>query len=631
VSRHVSLRPWQRDALDAFTRRRSSNFLTVACPGAGKTTFALAACRQFLGGEPRPVVVVVPTQHLKHQWADAAARFGIHLDPEWSERAGLAPDMHGIVTTYAQVSLSSSALAQLCTDGMVVLDEIHHAADERSWGDGVRAAFAPAACRLLLSGTPFRSDDSPIPFVEYSFGDYGDAMADYEYGYGEALRDGGVVRPVFFPRFDGAMEWRGADGEEHSATFNDDVTRDKWGARLRTALSLEGEWLPTVVQRAHERLLEVRRSHPEAGGLVIATDQEHARGVVKLLKRFHRVDAKLALSDDPNASKVISEFATSDDPWIVAVRMISEGVDIPRLRVGVYATTTVTPMFFRQAVGRIARWTPGQRSQRAYLFLPDDPRLRVHALGIAQSRRHSIELRVRRREAEEGELDEYPGGERTEEQQLSLFAALSSTVVDVTESPSDGVDPHEDIVLEPGDLRSFTIDLPPPPPLPGRVGDVEGVGPVRSRHSEKKRLRDRNASLVADIARVTGLGHRAVNAELNRLAGIVRIDEATVPQLARRAQAASSWIEDPASFVVGRAPAPVTRADRRATPVIDLRAPAAPSRPGEPDPAVSRPSAAAGGSPAAGVSPGGAPSDPPAAEPADVSSRFAALRRALRE
>ncbi len=601
MSRHVSLRPWQRDALDAFTRRRSENFLAVACPGAGKTTFALAACRQFLGGEPRPVVVIVPTHHLKHQWAEAAARLGVHLDPEWNERSGLAIDMHGIVTTYAQVAMSSAAIGRLATNGMVVLDEIHHAADERSWGDGVKAACASAACRLLLSGTPFRSDDSPIPFVGYSFGDYGDAVADYEYGYGEALRDGGVVRPVFFPRFDGHMEWRGADGDEHSATFNDELMSDQWGARLRTALSLDGEWLPTVITRAHERLVEIRKSHPDAAGLVIATDQEHARGIVKLLKRFHRVDAKLALSDDPNASSVIADFATSTDPWIVAVRMISEGVDIPRLRVGVYATTTVTPMFFRQAVGRIARWIPGQRSQRAYLFLPDDPRLRVHALGIAQSRRHSIELRLRRREAEAGEFDDYPGAARTEEQQLSLFAALSSSVVNATAPSGDGVDPHEDVVLEPGDLRSFTIDLPPPPPLPGRSGDLHGVGAVRSRHGEKRRWRDRNASLVGDLARVTGLGHRAINGELNRLAGIVRIDEATIAQLTRRTAAASTWLDDPAGFVVGRGAAPTPRAERRSTPtVIDLR---------DEEPLTSP--------------------EPGNTAPEDVSSRVAALRRLI--
>src|SRR5690606_31635742 len=186
--------------------------------------------------------------------------------------------------------------------------------------------------------------------------------------------------------------------------------------RLRTALSLEGDWLPTVLTRANERLLEIRRTHTNAAGLVIAVDHEHARGIAKLLKRLHRVDAKIALSDAPKASRIIADFAASDDPWIVAVRMISEGVDIPRLRAGVFATTTATPMFFRQAVGRIARWTPGIRSQRAYLSLPDDPRLRVHALGIAQARRHNIELRRQRREAEPGELDERRVVERAEEQ-----------------------------------------------------------------------------------------------------------------------------------------------------------------------------------------------------------------------
>jgi superfamily II DNA or RNA helicase len=563
MSRAVTLRPWQRDALEAFARRASDDFLTVACPGAGKTTFALAACRQFLGGEPKPVVVVVPTQHLKLQWSEAAARFGIHLDPMWTERSGLAPDMHGIVTTYAQVSTSGPALAALCRDGIVVLDEVHHAADDRAWGDGVKDAFSDAACRLLLSGTPFRTDDNPIPFVHYSFGDYGDAVADYEYGYGEALRDGGVVRPVFFPRFDGHMEWRAADGEERSATFNDDITRDQWGARLRTALSLEGDWLPTVLGRAHERLVDIRRTHPNAGGLVIAIDHDHARGIARMLKRLTRTDAKIALSDDPKASRVIADFAHSEDQWIVAVRMISEGVDIPRLRVGVFATTTATPMFFRQAVGRIARWTPGLLSQRAYLFLPDEPRLRLHALGIAQARRHSIEIRRQAREAEPGELDEQRVIERAEEQ-MSLFAALSSTVLGVDEPPHDGIDPSEDVHLEPADSRAFTIDLPPPPPLPGRLDALDGIPAGLTRRGEKTRLRDRNASLVADIARVSGLGHRAINAELNRLAGLVRIDDATVEQLHRRAEHARRWLDDPGAFTIGRAPAPTP-------PPIDLR------------------------------------------------------------
>jgi superfamily II DNA or RNA helicase len=544
MSRHVSLRPWQRDALQSFNARRTDDYLAVACPGAGKTTFALAACRQFLGGEHRPVVVVVPTAHLKQQWAESAVRFGMHLDPEWTAQGGLARDMHGIVTTYAQVASSTDALAALSSGGMVVLDEIHHAAAERSWGESVRTAFADAACRLLLSGTPFRTDDSPIPFVQYSFGDYGDALADTLYGYGDALRDGGVVRPVFFPRFDGHMEWVGSDGEERSGSFDEDLQREHWGARLRTALSIDGQWLPTVLTQAHQRLTDIRHTHPNAAGLVIATDQEHARGIAEMLKRLHRVEARIALSDDPKASDVIAAFAESTDPWIVAVRMVSEGVDIPRLRVGVYATTTVTAMFFRQAVGRIARWSPGMRSQRAYMFLPDDPRIRYHAMTFAQERRHSIEARIKRREdaVEAGEWDEQPKPERAEEQQMSLFAALSSTVTDVVEAHEDGIDPDEDALADALDMASYTVDLPPPPPLPGRgSGELGAPGQPRTRRGEKTKWRARNASLVSEIARYGGLGHREINGELNHQVGILRIEEATVDQLRKRAQAAEAW------------------------------------------------------------------------------------------
>ena len=544
MSRSVTLRPWQREALDRFASARPANFMTVACPGAGKTTFALAAVRQRLMGERLPIVVVVPTQHLKRQWAEAALRFGLHLDPDWAGTGtGIAADMHGLVVTYSQAASSATALRRLTSGGIAVLDEIHHAANERAWGDGVREAFADTWCRLLLSGTPFRTDDNPIPFVEYSFGDYGDAMADYEYGYGEALTEGGVVRPVFFPRFDGHMEWLNSDGEEVSGTFDDELARNEWGARLRTALSLEGQWLPTVLDHAQQRLGEIRSEHPDAGGLVIATDHEHARGIARILETRHGITARVALSDDPKASQVIERFASGDDPWVVAVRMISEGVDIPRLRVGVFATTTTTPMFFRQAVGRIARWTPGLRSQRAYMYLPDDPRLRLHAAGIATQRRHSIE--VRRRREEEGysaALDDL-GRPIRDEEQMSLFAALSSTVL-TQAPPTDGVDPSEDLLGGPADLVGYPVDLPPPPPLASsRTATPSGLGTLRTRRQEKESLRARNADRVRALVNLTGQPHAAINGELNRLAGIQRIPDATVTQLEKRLQAADHWLD----------------------------------------------------------------------------------------
>src|SRR5690606_35725810 len=238
----IRLRPWQSEALDAFTLKQGRDFLAVATPGAGKTTFALTAAVQDLAEHPgRRLVVVAPTQHLKQQWADAALRFGLHLEPQWSARDGALPlDMHGVVTTYQQVATSAAALAPLARDAFVVFDEIHHAGDDRAWGESVLQAFGGAAQRLALSGTPFRSDSSPIPFVRYHLDE---ALPDYEYGYGEALADGGVVRPVYFPRINGFMEWMAPDGSVVEATFEDELPRELSNQRLRTALSLEGQWL----------------------------------------------------------------------------------------------------------------------------------------------------------------------------------------------------------------------------------------------------------------------------------------------------------------------------------------------------------------------------------------------------
>ena len=110
MSSTISLRRWQRDALIAFADRPLPDFLAVACPGAGKTTFALAAIRAELAGLARPVVITVPTAHLKQQWAEAAARFGLHLDPDWHPESGMSSDMHGVIVTYAPVSYTHLTL-----------------------------------------------------------------------------------------------------------------------------------------------------------------------------------------------------------------------------------------------------------------------------------------------------------------------------------------------------------------------------------------------------------------------------------------------------------------------------------------------------------------------------------------
>lgn len=538
MSRSVRLRPWQHAALARFSAATGPDFLAVATPGAGKTTFALAALRTALARHPARVVVVAPTAHLKLQWARAASFLQLHLDPAWSPADGALPaDMHGVVTTYQQVAASAAALRAVAQGALVVLDEVHHAGEEQAWGQSLRHAFERSARRLSLSGTPFRSDTRAIPFVRY---EQEEAVPDFEYGYGDALRDGRVVRPVYFPKVGGQMEWSAPDGSLYEASFEDPLTTALANQRLRTALSLEGEWLPSVLRDAVDRLHEVRRTQPNAGGLVIATDQEHARGIADLLQRRFRVTASTVTSDDPSASDRIAAFAENSAEWLVAVRMVSEGVDIPRLRVGVYATITTTDLFFRQAVGRFVRWTPGVPNQRAWLYIPDDVRLRTRAAQIGEQRRHSLRRAVRA----EGEEADNPFARPREEpaehdallRQLSLFQPLSAVAVAAPEPMGPWHEPLPD--WSDGD-STIEVELAPPPPVGhSSANGAAGSGTLRQ---AKDVLRAANADAARDIARAAGLTHAQVNGELNRRTGITRITEATAAQLEVRLRHAERW------------------------------------------------------------------------------------------
>jgi superfamily II DNA or RNA helicase len=565
----LRLRDWQRVALLQFERSESPDFLAVATPGAGKTAFALAAAvRAMLARKVRRLVIVVPTQHLKAQWAHAAERFDIHLDPDWSSAYGVLPsDVHGVVVTYQQVAANPGALRPLVQGSLVVLDEIHHAGESKAWGDGVRFAFEPAARRLCLSGTPFRSDQSTIPFVRY----HGEeAQADFEYGYGDALKELQVVRPVYFPRINGHMEWTAPDGSDYAATFDDRLSKDLANQRLRTALDAEGEWLAAVLARAGAQLSHLRIRDPRAAGLVIAIDQEHARGIANLIHERLGVLATVATSDDPDASRKISAFADGSAPWIVAVRMVSEGVDIPRLRVGVWATNTITELFFRQAVGRLVRWRAGLARQAAYMFIPDDHRLRLYATNIAEQRRHNLRKRdsddVFGRDGAEGEgraaAEEDPGAE----EQLSLFSAISAVPLDQHGRP----------LAEGGDLTAFVRepeDIAEGEMIPDLVGGSDAtaanelfalppLGAVRSHlplpepqsHpaqaaakpsplARRRQLREQNGELVRELAHQLQKTHAEVNGDLNRKIGIKRINEASVRQLEQRLELARAWMK----------------------------------------------------------------------------------------
>lgn len=386
------LRTWQREAFDLYQRTQPRDFLTVATPGAGKTTFALTIAADLIArGQIDRIVVVTPTDHLKTQWALAAAGIGLPIDPALSVQGRLAADFVGFAVTYAGLAVDPNAfhvrIASRRT--MVILDEVHHAGDAMAWGDAVDEACDPAVRRLLLTGTPFRSDDNPIPFVRYSRADNGTMIseADYSYGYGPALRDG-VVRPVLFMAYSGEMQWRTRAGDEVAARLGQPLDRDATAQALRTALDPEGAWIREVLTSAHRRLVEVRRDVPDAGGMVIASSQDSARAYGRLLAELTGEDPVVVLSDESGASARIAEFSAGMSPWMVAVRMVSEGVDVPRLSVGVYATTTATPLYFAQAVGRFVR--ARRKGETASIFVPSVPRLLSLASDLETERDHVI-------------------------------------------------------------------------------------------------------------------------------------------------------------------------------------------------------------------------------------------------
>jgi superfamily II DNA or RNA helicase len=375
------LRRWQMKAVRRYVAANQKEFLITATPGSGKSAVAAEIALQMLkAGKIKRIVVVVPSEQLKFQWARVFAGVGIDLDPNWSNGTNReADDYHGVIVTYQQVSAEPFIYDLNCEGAtLVIFDEIHHAADALDWGLKLKIAFARAAFVLSLSGTPFRHDNNSIPFVRYD--STGRSIADFSYTYGDALGDG-VCPPVFFPAFEGSASWYAADRKMKTQSEFSGLSKENAAELLRAVLDPDGDWMQTVFREADEKLSEFRAAgHTDAGGLIIAIDQQHAKRIAKRIKGITGEEPSIVISEDPEAARILQEFARPGclTRWIVAVKMISEGIDLPRLRVAIFATNILSELFFRQAVGRLVRIVGGLDDQSAAFYLPAHPILIKH-------------------------------------------------------------------------------------------------------------------------------------------------------------------------------------------------------------------------------------------------------------
>lgn len=401
----LTLRDYQRTCLRELITKMNIGQRTLAVAatmGAGKTILSLRWLHALLERVVvRIGIVVVPTDNLRLQFCRDAKAIGLHAyavtaTPDKHNNPAkrvscipgfdgpLPPDAHLIVITYAQLASEANVLAleAICSEAATawVFDEVHHSGDGRasddpalSWADGMSRAAKGAAYRLLTTATPNRTDGRPIPFLTYIGGvPQFDFVYDYENGLGD-----GHLRVVEFILMDGMVKWWTFKDGELQSRLTDEIPREQLSKRLNTAINADHQWVSESLDIGTHLIHDMRaqKRHRDAGGLVVAKNKKEADKIAALLVKKGARGVVVVTYDDTEASSKIDAFRDSDDEWIVAVRMVSEGIDIKRLRVIVYATNVTTELLFLQILGRVLRIINGIRPQVAHVIIPPDPRI----------------------------------------------------------------------------------------------------------------------------------------------------------------------------------------------------------------------------------------------------------------
>lgn len=351
INQNLELRKWQKEFVSLPFRDYKDNlksFLLHAGVGSGKTIASIYAARLFIE-RGFNVVIISPSSNVKYKWSLDFHNNFIEIDYNYSllydyRRDGI---IKGISFTYYILQYENNVNYLLNNiidkNTLLILDEVHHLGDNKKWGDAIIQIGEKCGFVLSLTGTPYRSDDNKIPFATYEPTHDSETFklkVDYSYSYGNSVKDK-VCCPISFRSIDVIAP--GCNGmllnnELHNKIFNSAL------------IVSENDFVYNMYQEADKLLDQLREIKYDAAGLIVCNKIEEAEA---LYEKIH--GSILVTSDDYDGDEKIKQFVKSDDKWIISVKKISEGVDIPRLRVLVYAINITTPLFFTQVAGRIVR------------------------------------------------------------------------------------------------------------------------------------------------------------------------------------------------------------------------------------------------------------------------------------
>jgi len=346
-------RQWQIEATKKFYEEIKTNrvFLLHAGVGSGKTLWASSIIKNFID-DGFDVVIFSPKDAIKIDWANECKKFNIELDIRLIPQYSWKNSFNGVSLCYQVLKNNTNSLKEQITNKtIVVLDEHHHASDSGSWGIELENICENAGVILCLTGTPFRSDNNKIPFVKYNEVKNNDIdgfeiWTDYSYSYSQSVLDR-ICCPTSFRPIDVIIngESRILIGEEDKKYLN----------QLINASNGNSNFIDNAFNQANRELKGIRNTYyPEAKGLIIANTIEDAKSIYANLQR-QNISCSIITSDADSTTETIKDFRNNNKHWVVTVQMVSEGVNIPQIRVILYLNNITTRTYFEQVMGRGVR------------------------------------------------------------------------------------------------------------------------------------------------------------------------------------------------------------------------------------------------------------------------------------